>query len=111
MAEGNPVLPPIEERETANKNEDGTRYGNPFEILTPEELEELEAKEKMARIKVPPIPPEMYEELERAMKEGEEDNALEIEKYRKRSVKHSMPAAALTAKETWKEFFKSFFRF
>lgn len=103
---------PIEERETDDKNEDGTRYGNPFEVLTPEELKELEEKEKIARIKVPQIPPEMYEELDRAMGEGQEENALEVEKdLLKRSPKLKFIQSAPAPKKTLAGFLKRLFKF
>src|SRR3989338_268565 len=111
-AGGNPVVRPIEERETDDKNEDGTRYGNPFEVLTPEELKELEEKEKIARIKVPQIPPEMYEELDRAMGEGQEENALEVEKdLLKRSPKLKFIQSEPAPKKTLAGFLKRLFKF
>ena len=93
--------------ETSNAGEDYTGYRSPYEILTPEEAEKLEIEERMAKVKVPAIQQEVYDELEKALKEGEKENAFKVEK----SILKYPPKSKPVKKETFLGRIKNIFGF
>lgn len=87
--------------ETSNADEDNTRHGNVYEILSPQELEDLKWKERMDKVIVPEIPPEYYEEFERLYEDGDEENLWEVKKaLLKKSFK--VPPKENPVKKLWR---------